>query len=69
MPNMFEQREGHFNESNARATENPRGDGVEGIKKPPQESISMTRHQTSPIMTLQYSERGSAELTAGFAEI
>ncbi len=41
MPNTFEHQEGRIKESNAHGTENRRSNGVEGIKKQPQKSISV----------------------------
>jgi hypothetical protein len=35
MPNTFDHPDGLIKESNTRVTENPRSDGVEGIKKQP----------------------------------
>src|SRR5208337_4326242 len=39
MPNPFEHQEGRIKESNTRVTENPRSDGVDGIKKQPQKAV------------------------------
>jgi len=41
MPNTFDHPDGLIYESYTRVTENPHSDGVEGIKKQPQKSISV----------------------------